>query len=402
MRIMENSYLNKIRDLTTKNKKEIVFFDESKPKNIIKNIIGTEEIPDIIFLSELLYNEIFKNTSDVVDLPIESLRVIFALLHYSKILHYNQKNTMYTHSLFEEEFLTKDNSFISISLPNKLVSPSRETKRIKEALDLLSSKTSRWVSSRNKKGEIVQSRISFIEKPSYTRGKINFEISSYWIEKLANIEHYNKIIFNLVYNIPNTKQVIFSLWLNTLPLYKEKEFNKETYKSWTKISINTIQERFGLKGKDYNYISEKFFKPLQSKLFKFNDKSFAFQYQKGLYYITALEVNSNAVISSLNSKDSYEIAVKYAVSYLQQRHRLDKATLEHIRIIYKRSPKDKELMEEAYKLLKTKMRRAKIKLSDLKGNRFLDLWQTEIISLYEKREIYRTFPKAYPKINTSY
>lgn len=399
---MNNSYISRIKGLSTKDKKEIVFFDESKPKNIIKNIVGTEEIPDIVFLSELVYNEIFKNASDVVDLPIESLRVIFALLHYSKVLHYNQRNTLYTPSLFEEEFLTKDNSFVSVSIPNKLVSPSRETKRIKEALDLLSSKTSRWVSSKNKMGELVQSRISFIEKPSYTRGKINFEISSYWIEKLANIEHYNKIIFNLVYNIPNTKQVIFSLWLNTLPLYKEKEFNKGTYRSWTKISINTIQERFGLKGKDYNYISEKFFKPLQNKLFKFNDKSFAFQYQKGLYYITALEVNSNTVISKLNNKDSYNIAVKYAVSYLQQRHRLDKATLEHIRIIYKRSPKDKELMEGAYKLLKAKMRKAKIRLCDLKGSTFLDLWQTEIIISYEKTEISKTLPNAYPKVNTSY
>lgn len=403
---MSKDFLGKIKGLdnnsVAKKNKNIVFFDKDKPTNIVKSFVGTEEVPDIVILSAMGFQEIFKDTTDIINLPIESFRVIFALLHYSKQVHYNQKNAPYTPSLFEDEFLTKDNSFVSITIPNKIISPSRETKRIKEALELLSSKTSQWISSINKDGQEVQSRIAFIEKPSYTRGKLYFEISSYWIEKLANIENYNKVIFNLVYTIPSTKQLIFTLWLNTLPTYGENSFNKETYKSWTKVGLNTIQEKFGLTGKDYNYISEKFLKPLQAKLFKFNDKSFAFHYEKGIYYITALEVNSNKEIENLNDKNTYEVEVKYAVNYLQQRHKLNKDTLEHISVIYKQSRKDKQLLEEAYKELKSKMRKQKIKLTDLRGVKFLDLWQVEIISCYEKTELFKSMPKGYPKINTAY
>lgn len=399
----KENFIGKLKGLgLIKDNKEIILFDENKPKNIVKAIEGKEETPDIVFLSELLYNEVFKNSGELIDMPIEAVRVILTILHYSKQIHFNQPNAPYTPSLFEEEFLTKENTYVTICIPNTIISPSREIKRIKEALDVLTSKTSRWVSSKNLKGEVVQTKISFIERPSYTRGKVKFEVSSFWIEKLANIEHYNKIFFSLVYNLPNTRQLIFTIWLNTLPLYKADKLDKGTFKSWTNVKTETLQSKFNLLDKDHNYIAEKFLKPLQNKLFKFNDRSFAFQYEKGHFYITAINVKSNAIINHLSQKDSYQVEIKYAISYLQRRHKVDLASLDHISTIYRNSKKDKEIMETAYKALKAKTRKSKRKMTDLTGMKFLDEWQVEIINIYFKTDQYKNFPSAYPKINTAH
>ena len=329
------------------------------------------------------------------------IRVILILLHQSKSVHFNQKNAPYTPSLFHDEFLSVKNAHVSFTIYNNLICPSREPKRIKEALDILNSdKTARWIETIDDNGVNIQTKIRFIDKPSYSRGKSYVEISTYWLEKLANIENYNKVLFDLAYNVPNTKHIFFALWLNTLPLYENKEFKKESYTSWTKINMETIQKRFGLEGKSSDYINQKFLKPIQTKLFEFNDRSFAFHYENATYYIIAIDVKENKVIGSLSPENIYRHSVKYAISYLQRRHKVDKESLEHIENIYLTSKRDKQLMEDSYLLLKKKINGQKRKMTDLTGAKFLDQWQEHIVFNYQKKLYSKSFPKGYPKVNT--
>lgn len=296
-------------------------------------------------------------------MPIEAIRVIF--IHQSKSVSFNQP------------------------------------KRIEKALLLLMQNTIRSVVSKNSKNEDVKSLISFIEKPKFTRGRVYLEVSSYWLEKMANIEHYNPIIFDLAYNIPNTQHIFFAIWLRSIPMYQEAVFKKETYKSWTQINIDTLRQKFGLDGKDRDYISEKFLKPIQAKLFEFNDRSFAFQYDKGTYYITALDVKTNKVIGNLKPENKYKVKVKYSINYLQRRHKVDKDSLEHIETIYLNSVLDKDLMEDAYNSLKKIVKKEEMKMTDITGLKFLARWQEEIQKSYEKTANFKKFPKGYPKVITS-
>lgn len=406
---MKKNFLDKIKAIENIDSKEhkisadknIIYYDGNKPKNVIKTFEAGKDKPEYVNLSNLLYNDIFKDSLDLINAPIEAIRVIFILIHQSKSVSFNQPRAPYTPSLFEEEFLTKDNTFASFDIPTGLISPSRDTKRIEKALLLLMQNTIRSVVSKNSKNEDVKSLISFIEKPKFTRGRVYLEVSSYWLEKMANIEHYNPIIFDLAYNIPNTQHIFFAIWLRSIPMYQEAVFKKETYKSWTQINIDTLRQKFGLDGKDRDYISEKFLKPIQAKLFEFNDRSFAFQYDKGSYYITALDVKSNKVIGNLKPENTYKVKVKYSINYLQRRHKVDKDSLEHIETIYLNSILDKELMEDAYNNLKKVIKKEEMKMTDITGLKFLARWQEEIQKSYEKTSNFKNFPKGYPKVITS-
>ncbi|SHN00959.1 hypothetical protein SAMN05444360_12630 [Chryseobacterium carnipullorum] len=406
---MKKNFLDKIKAIENIDSKEhkisadknIIYYDGNKPKNVIKTFEAGKDKPEYVNLSNLLYNDIFKDSLDLINAPIEAIRVIFILIHQSKSVSFNQPRAPYTPSLFEEEFLTKDNTFASFDIPTGLISPSRDTKRIEKALLLLMQNTIRSVVSKNSKNEDVKSLISFIEKPKFTRGRVYLEVSSYWLEKMANIEHYNPIIFDLAYNIPNTQHIFFAIWLRSIPMYQEAVFKKETYKSWTQINIDTLRQKFGLDGKDRDYISEKFLKPIQAKLFEFNDRSFAFQYDKGSYYITALDVKSNKVIGNLKPENTYKVKVKYSINYLQRRHKVDKDSLEHIETIYLNSVLDKELMEDAYNNLKKVIKKEEMKMTDITGLKFLARWQEEIQKSYEKTSNFKNFPKGYPKVITS-
>ena len=406
---MKKNFLDKIKAIENIDNKEhkisadknIIYYDGNKPKNVIKTFEAGKDKPEYVNLSNLLYNDIFKDSLDLINAPIEAIRVIFILIHQSKSVSFNQPRAPYTPSLFEEEFLTKDNTFASFDIPTGLISPSRDTKRIEKALLLLMQNTISSVVSKNSKNEDVKSLISFIEKPKFTRGRVYLEVSSYWLEKMANIEHYNPIIFDLAYNIPNTQHIFFAIWLRSIPMYQEAVFKKETYKSWTQINIDTLRQKFGLDGKDRDYISEKFLKPIQAKLFEFNDRSFAFQYDKGSYYITALDVKSNKVIGNLKPENTYKVKVKYSINYLQRRHKVDKDSLEHIETIYLNSVLDKELMEDAYNNLKKVIKKEEMKMTDITGLKFLARWQEEIQKSYEKTSNFKNFPKGYPKVITS-
>lgn len=405
---MKKNFIDKIKSIPASEvsphngKKDIIIYDAALPNNIIKSFDKFSEKPDHVNLSNLLYNEIFKDADDIINAPIEAIRIILILLHQSKTVHFNQRNAPYTPSLFEDEFKTVKNAAVSFTIPNSIISPSRETKRIKEALDVLNSdKTARWVETTNEHGVSVDTKLRFIDQTSYSRGKTYVVINTYWLEKMANIESYNKVLFDLAYTVPNTKNVFFALWLNTIPMYEDSTFKKETYTSWTKINLETLQKKYGMEGKDSDYINQKFLKPIQSKLFEFNDRSFAFHYENNTYYIVGIDVKRNKVIDNLSPENLYKNSIKYAITYLQRRHKVDKASLQHIENIYMQSVKDKELMEKAYNTLKKNLKKEKTNMTTLTGFKFLDLWQKEIILNYKETEQYKRFPNGFPKVNTS-
>lgn len=395
---MAKTFIDKIKGIDggEQKRKSIAFSDPSKSKKIVKEIDGLEKEPEIVLLSNLLNEDLFKDPRNILYMPIESFKIILLVITQVKQFNYNQTHAPYTPSLFDEEFMSEDNSYIKITLPNKLISPSREGKRIISAFDALIESTVKLVHSTNARGEELKSRISFVERPNYTRGKVQFEVSSYWVNRIANINFYNKILYQLVNNVTHVRQLLFALWLKTIPQFNETTMG--SYKSWTIIGADTLHDRYAIGEKcDTNYITEKFLKPLQAKLFEFNDISFAFKFSNGLYYITSVDSKSNFAIDNLSSKDKTDHQIKYFVDYLKRRHKLSEESCKYMRIQLKNT-RDRELVETAYKALKRDLRIKKIKMTELTGKDFLTVLQEEIINEYKKSSSFIKFPDGHPRV----
>ena len=158
---MKKNFLDQIKAIDRKEIKEaldknIIYSDNNKPKNLVKSFESTIEKPEFVNLSNLLYNDIFKDSLELMNAPIEAIRVIFILIHQSRSVSFNQPRAPYTSSLFNEEFLTQDNTFASFYIPTQLISPSRDTKRIERALHLLKQNTERWIISKNQKRKMLK------------------------------------------------------------------------------------------------------------------------------------------------------------------------------------------------------------------------------------------------------
>lgn len=395
---MSKNFIEKIKgiDKGGDQRKSIAFSDPLKSTKIVKEVESLEKEPEIILLSNLFNDDLFKDPRNIMYMPIESFKIILLVIAQVKQFNYNQNYAPYTPSLFDEEFMSEDNSYIKITLPNKLISPSRESKRIIPAFDALIESTVKLVKSTNARGEELKSRISFVERPNYTRGKVQFEVSSYWVNRIANISFYNKIVYQLVNNVTHVRQLLFALWLKTIPKFNENTMG--SYKSWTVISAETLHDRYAFGEKcDANYITEKFLKPLQMKLFDFNDISFAFKYFNGLYYITSVDSKSNFAIENLSSKEKTDHQIKYFVDYLKRRHKLTEDSCKYMRMQLKNT-RDRELVETAYKSLKKTLRVKKIKMTELIGKDFLTELQQEIIIEYQKTSSFLNFPEGYPRV----
>lgn len=399
---MKKNFLETIKAIPSapiKNDKLFVI-DTNEPKNIIKNFAPLSKDPDFVMLSNILYKLIFKKDPTVIlNAPIETIRIILTLAHQCRSVYFNQARSPMTASLFQDEFSHVKNSYVSFTIANSSISPARETKRIKQALEILSSDSiAQWVTTTNYKGEKVESLIRFIEKPSYTRGKFYVEMSTYWLEAMADIFSYNSLLWDLSYNVPNTRIIIFAIWLNTLPDYKEKQFSKETYKTWTKVSLESLQEKFGLQNKDSDYINQKFLKSIQKTLFEFNNLSFAFHYENKMYYITSINSKTNIAIDNLSETERYANSVKYSINYLQRRHKISSDSLKHIEAIYMNDKWRKGILEDAYSRLKKVVASEKNKMTDLVGNKFLSAWQEQIRLAYQDTEAYIREPHNHPNI----
>jgi hypothetical protein len=111
-------------------------------------------------------------------------------------------------SLFDEEFETDNNVFISMKIKNSKISPSGSTKQVVDAYEFLAKFKMGWYKSINMKGREIKTFGGLITSPSYDqRGYTSFLISSYWLKKLIVIPEYNYILYNLVYNIQNNKHI---------------------------------------------------------------------------------------------------------------------------------------------------------------------------------------------------
>lgn len=361
--------------MTTPDSTKIVKRNFEAEKNLDKIRFGNSFVDDFLF-----------DNQTIVDIPINALRVIFNIISIISNEQFRPQDRPRQLTLFDEEFETENNVFVSMKIRNSKISPSGSTKQVIDAYEFLAKFRMGWYKSLNSKGKEIKTFGGLISTPSYDhRGYTSFLISSYWLKKLIVIPEYNYVLYNLVYNIQNNKHILFAIWLTKVP------------ETGITIKLTTINQKFNLNYKSGNDFCKLFLRPLRQNLDKFNSLSFNYKHKNDsimIYpYLTKTILDKN-----IESKTRQELSHTYRLNYFKKRFSLSQNEMINFSYQYRMIPATRELIEQAYKLFIKITRSRKEKSTNYKGVLFLRELQNIIINIYKETKAGEIYPGAYPVI----
>ncbi|MFT3920016.1 hypothetical protein [Cloacibacterium sp.] len=361
-------------------------FEEKKDRNIDKIRFGNQFVDDFIF-----------EDSKAADIPINALRVIFNIISIISNEQFRPQDRPKQLSLFDEDFETENNVFVSIKIKNNKISPSGSTKQVIDAYEFLAKFKMGWYKSVNSKGKEIRTFGGLISTPSYEkRGYTTFLVSSYWLKRLLVIPEYNYILYNLVYNVRNNKHVIFAIWLSKLP------------EKGTALKLSTFNKKFGLNYKTTKDFCFKFLKLARISLNTFNTLSFNYTYNNDTIFIIPFFNNTFLKDNPLsNSKESFLSNEKLSehnknvtkrLFYFKKRYGLHENEMIQFSHQYRNIPQTRALIENAFIEFIKKNRLKGIKSTVFQGMDFLNEMQKIIIQLYQCSKMGVLLPNGYPII----
>ena len=172
--------------------------DEKKFDIKIVNEVHQKKQNSIIKMSNHFIRELFfdEKGNAVVDFKITEMRIVF-LIHNTfttsnsaNLFMFQPKEEPRQLKLFEDEYLSEQNSYIKVTIKNSNISPDQNTKHIENAMEFLEGFKKDWYTSYNSKGEKIRSYGGLISMPSYTeKGYTSFLINSYWLKKIIAKGH---------------------------------------------------------------------------------------------------------------------------------------------------------------------------------------------------------------------
>lgn len=400
---MAKSYIQKIKGL------------DSEPKDIEDAVVLLDSRHDIKIIrkyDKLANTDMVSMPNDFVDIffqnkkgnrevhlasmPIAAMTMLFNIVLLVKENQFQAEYRPRQLELFQEEFLTVENGKAFMTLPINNISFQEisegvvrgRIEKVRQAVKFLKDHFTEWVVSKNAKGERTDSLLSLIERPTFTRGKLHFETSVFWIEKLINLKVFNPVLLKLPELLNNSRNVMFSLYLERF------EENK-----WFQWDYKKINQRFGLNYTDANSLAKHFLKKISADLNKNSLKSFQYKVKGDLILIMPYQLKnlaSNEVdIKNETIKDNEN---NYLSSYIARRHKLDKVKRKSIFEKISHSEIDKRILDNAYKQFKKDCRSEKIKVTEVVGDEFLSRWNNKIYEQYKLTEQFKTHPNGYPKV----
>ena len=338
--------------------------------------------------SEIQYNEIkisnrfydcYFNSENYEEIPLHAVKIIFYLIaSVSRDQFYPEDREKIQN--YKRNFLFDDNCYAIVKVKNSLVSDS--ITHIRKALEFLNDYKKKWYHL-NGDDRNLKSYGGLISFPNYTEsfGYSSFLVSSYWMEKILNIEPYNSIDLEKLRTckVRSSKYILFALWINKLPL------NTETFHH-----LQTLNKRFGLRYKTARDFAHKFLKNCLQTIIKFNQYKFLYHYKAEK--ITIKKLPNDFEINLIGQPQ----VVTKRISYLKKHYGLEDAI--DFMTNYKNDGKYRRAFEEAFKSFKKKCKQNKIKISQYKGRVFLIELQKEIVENYLVTKAAILCPKGYIKI----
>ncbi|MBD3906750.1 hypothetical protein [Chryseobacterium muglaense] len=384
---------------------EIYLIDEKKPSKILKKFDKEIKSDDIDmpngFIDLLIGKKTGKHATKVslLEMPIAAINILFRSIALVKSSQFNAKSRPTQLRLFEEEFKSQENTKVSMAINIKDISYSVRTdgkikgrrEKVREAIDFLQNNLFIWVVGKNSHGKTEDTKLSYIESPSFTDGKVFFDMNVFWFEQLLNLDVYNTILLQLPKLLGNTRHVMFSIYLERF-----------TSNQWFQWNYNKINETFDLNYTDANSLAKGFLREVRHKLDKNSLKSFQYRVDGENVWIMPYEmknlVGNNTVI--LKTKTLEKLDDNYFSNYIGRRHKLSKEKKQSILDIIKNSNTDKNVLKEAYEQFKKHCRSKEVKVSVLSyvGDDFLSKWNKFIYEEYKNSNRFKDFPNGYPRV----
>lgn len=406
---MNNNWLNKVQKLTESNKVEILnseggklfLIDKFKPVSVLKRyekVINVDEIdmPNA-FIDLILNKRKGSNTSNIslLEMPIAATNILFKSIALIKSSQFSPKSRPQQLELFNKEFKKNVNTRVSLTIDIKDISFSTSAKgiikgkrdKVREAIDFLQHNLYIWAITTNADGKQKDEKLSYIESPSFTTGKVSFEMNIFWFEQLIKLEGYNSVILDLPSILGNTRHVMFSLYIERF------EANK-----WMQWNFKKINEIFDLNYSDANTLAKAFLHEMKIKLDNNALKSFQYTVSGELINILIYNIKNLPKDSNIKLLSPKLIKQKRFTNYLCRRHEISNEKKQSILDVLKNSEGDFELLYQAYEDYKVYCRKNKISVLDFKKEEFLNKWNLLISERYKETNRYLNFSNGSPRI----
>lgn len=346
-----------------------------KEKNLDRIRLGNQFVDDFLFEDQ-----------QIADIPINALRVIFNIISMISSEQFRPEDRPKQLSLFDEEFQTDNNVFVSMKIKNSKISPSGSTKQVIEAYEFLAKFKMGWYKSQNLNGKEIKTFGGLISTPSYeNRGYTSFLISSYWLKRIIIIPEYNYILYQLVYHIKNNKHILFAIWLAKIP------------ENGISLKLSTLNKKFGLNYKTAKDFCMKFLKNVRKNLDDYNTVSFHYHYQSDTIFIYSY-LTKTIQKKEFQNYENENAQISYRLRYLKNRYILDEKENTQFFFHYRSISESRALFELAYKEFIRDCRLKNISTQNYQGIQFLNIIQNKIIILYKESKSGKVFPNGYPRI----
>jgi hypothetical protein len=343
------------------------------------------ELPkaEIIKISNKLNKGVFDN--DALTMPIDAFRIIFKAISDLRNKQFLEEETQLSLD-FEKTFKNENNNYARFTFSVKDIIKDQRHERVESALTYLEGYKKNWYEGVNSKGEKVKTLISFISNPEYTeKGKITFLINHYWLKKMLHIKPYNTITYSVLDRFSNKKHILFYLWL--------LQIDPTT---GTKISISTLNKRYGLNYTSKSEIIRSFLMPVKKKLDIYGNVSFNVDKKPDDDNIY-IAVYDNLPKSGISKPIYDKFHKKQKKSYIINRHKLTGEYKERIEKAVKYD--NTFIVIEAYhNVMKYYRYKRKMKIEEIDLKELFDLWQKEIIKEYKETKRGKNYPDLYPVI----
>ncbi len=355
-------------------------------RKIVKKSYDDIEKAEFIRIGNQFADDFLFQDNKATDIPINALRIIFNIISILRNDQFMPEKQVRQLTLFDEEFETENNVFISMKIRNKKISEKRSSKQIVEAYEYLTKFRMGWYISKNIAGKDIKTFGGLISLPTYEeRGYTSFLISSFWLKKLIVLTEYNHIMYELVYKIRNNKHILFAIWLSKVP------------ENGTTLKLSTFNQKFNLNYKNSNDFCIKFLKPIRLNLNKLNHLSFNYKYENEAISIIPY-LNKNIEEGLLTEKANDIRLINQRLRYFRRRYCLE--NIDSTRFVYSYSNilKIRIEIDKAYLRFIENNRGKGNTSNSIKGIHFLQELQKFLIEVYRESETGKRFPDAYPVI----
>ena len=361
---------------------------------IIKDIKTPFSTPEIIKISNEFKKDYLDYLNHREELFTQSslfnkiiLRIIadFSSYHYQITKTYLGVENQRQYELFEQEFLSEDDTYSKRVYSFADFSSQRKKDFIK-VLEFMKEYKNGLYTVETIKGKKYTTSGGLILnfKVLDKEGKFEILISNYWLEKIVKVNSYNSFLYEFITLLKGNK-FSFALWIESLPI-------KGTTPHYT-----TMNTSLGLNYSSAKDLAKGFLKPMKIMMDELSLTSFNYSIKGDYIYFINYKTNYKG---KLNNSNRAIVSVKNKLAYYKRRHCINENQFKSIKAIItpiklpdgNLSYINYDFFMECYQLFILASKTLLKKATDIQGSEFCKM-MNEIL-----KENWKGNPTQYPVI----